>query len=68
MTFEKARDLISSRSFKPWMASAIYKINDEYAIASTSYIKRFPNKKYVWMRKGEMFPTQSLIELEKLEM
>lgn len=42
------------------MAWGIIEWNNEYAICDTQYIKRFPNKNYIYVKRGECFPKEPL--------
>lgn len=56
MTLEEAITIVNSKPINPWMAYGVYKMNDGYVMASTSFIKRFPDIDYVYMCKGDLFP------------
>ena len=56
MTLCKAYKTINKKGITPWMCYGILKWNKEYIIIETMYIKKYPNKKYIYTRKGEGFP------------
>ena len=56
MTLEEAITLVNSKGISPWTAWGVYAMNDGFVIADTSYMKRFPDVDYVYVRKGDNFP------------
>jgi hypothetical protein len=62
MTLEVAKKTIESRGITAWMAWGILRENNEFVIVPTSFIKKFPNKDYLYIRKGSEFPKEPLYE------
>ena len=62
MTLCQAYNTIQSKGMTPWMAYAILKWNDEFCIFSTQQIKKFPKLCYLYIRKGERFPGNPILD------
>jgi len=66
MTLCEAYNRVNSKGMTPWIAYGIIKWNDGYCILGSEYIKRFPDLKYLYIRKGEAFPN-SPVFIRKIE-
>ena len=57
MTLEEAIAVVDSKGISPWTAWGVYAMCGQgYVIADTSYMRRWPDIDYVYVRKGNMFP------------
>ena len=54
MTLEEAIEEANSRSTNFNLNYYVHKWNDGYAIAPTSYVKKFPNIEYVYSTGGDL--------------
>lgn len=66
MTLCEAIKIVDSKGITPWMAWGVLKWNGDYVICDTSYMKRFPDLPYVYVRKGEAFPNPPLFPFYKI--
>jgi hypothetical protein len=62
MTLQEAQNILKNKNITPWMAWGIIKWNNEFAIVDTQFIKRFPNKDYTQIRKGQEFPKEPIFK------
>lgn len=56
MTLCKAYKTVKEKRMTAWMCYGISKWNDSYCVFETLHMKKFPNQKYIYVRKGEGFP------------